>query len=327
MHRHKAYRFRLEPTAEQMQAMSLFARAASYVWNYMLEEAEGQYRMTGQMPSANDQKRGLTYLKRCEGYEWLNSVHAGMLQQEITHLHFAYFAFFRRVRGGAKYKGKPKRKTRHNSFSYPTGIKVRKGEVYLPKIGWVAMRQSRAIEGTVSRATVSQKASGWYVSLSVQVEINESEHARDTVLGVVLTPKSALLSDGRVFLVPRRYWKAIERLSALHNALKRKEPASNRHKELRIKIARQGERIGNIWFDFLHKLSHTLTSEAGIILVNDFPAANNGEGVQWGELLRQLEYKSAWRGCQLHCLSTPVDGTVEAARQLLIQNGRGVPVR
>ncbi|MDK4685711.1 transposase, partial [Kingella negevensis] len=42
--------------------------------------------------------------------------------------------------------------------------------IYLPKMGWVRYRNSRAISGSLKNVTVSQKCGKWYVSIQTEWE-------------------------------------------------------------------------------------------------------------------------------------------------------------
>ena len=140
----KTFRYRLEPTATQRQAFARFAGCCRFVFNYGLNERKNAYESEGKTVSYADQCKMLPRLKDHEATEWLGEVHSQVLQQSLKDLDRAYQHFFRRI-GSGEAPGFPKfkRKGRHDSFRYPHGVKVEGGRAYLPKIGWVAYRDSR----------------------------------------------------------------------------------------------------------------------------------------------------------------------------------------
>ena len=60
----------------------------------------------------------------------------------------------------------------HQSFRIPQRVKLEAGRVYIPKIGWVAVRQSQAVDLPLKSATFKREATGkWHVSLVVEFDL------------------------------------------------------------------------------------------------------------------------------------------------------------
>src|SRR5262245_14619947 len=110
----------------------------------MLADWNRTYRETKKSPSLGAQKRRLTQLKREPETIWLQDIHSQVLQQPIHHLHEAWDRFFAKL---ARHPRLKKKKHRRQSFSFTQSVKVDGARVYLPKIGWVAFRKSREVEG------------------------------------------------------------------------------------------------------------------------------------------------------------------------------------
>jgi putative transposase len=78
--------------------------------------------------------------------------------------------FFRRVARGEE-PGFPRcqGRTRYHSFTYKqygNGARLANGVLVLSKIGRIAERWSRPVEGTPKTVTIAREADGWYASLS-----------------------------------------------------------------------------------------------------------------------------------------------------------------
>jgi putative transposase len=91
-------------------------------------------------------------------------VHSQVLQDVLTGLDRALQAFFRRVRAGET-PGYPRfhGANRYISFTYKqfgNGATLDNGLLVLSKIGRIAVRWSRPLEGTPKTVTVSQEADG-----------------------------------------------------------------------------------------------------------------------------------------------------------------------
>ncbi|MCI0708831.1 MAG: transposase [Chloroflexi bacterium] len=302
----KAYQFKLEPTPEQARLFRQFAGATRWVYNHMLTERRAAFKAGQKTPTTNEQINQLPILKQQDETAWLKDIHSQVLQDAVLDLDDAFARFFSKQNGYPKFK---KKNSTYQSFSYPQGINVNGNHVWLPKIGWVKFRRShkpkryREIEGTIKRATVKYKASGWYVSLNCEVDIEQPDPVDitpDNSIGIDLVTTS----DGEKFTNPRHYRKLERKLKREQRKLSRKQPGSNNRLKQKQKVARLHERIANRRKDTLHKLSRQLIDENQAIFcenlnVKGMAKGNMGKSVgdaAWSELVRQLKYKAQWAG-------------------------------
>jgi putative transposase len=321
----KAFRYKLRPTAAQEQVFWQFAGAVRWVWNEMLAERKRVYEESGKGVSQYAQMRRLTALKQEPETEWLRTIHSQVLQEPIKQLQQAFVNFFEKRTRFPRFK---KRKHTNQSFSYPQGVKVEDSRVYLPRIGWVRFRQSREVEGEIKRATVRRKASGWYISIVCEVEIEPEpvEATQSGMVGIDLGLSDfAVMSDGERVPNPRHLRRLERKLAREQRILSRRQRGSNRYRKQREKVARLHERVRDARADFLHKLSDRLVSENQGVVVEDLSIkgmartrlAKSVHDAGWGEFLRQLEYKSRWQGKTFH----QIDRWFPSSR---IHNGCGI---
>jgi putative transposase len=97
-------------------------------------------------------------------------VHRQVVPEVVLRVDRAVQAFFRRAPAGET-AGYPRFQGRHrsHSFTYPqyeNGARLDNGFLVLSKLGRVAVRWSRPLEGTPKTVTLSQEADGWYASIS-----------------------------------------------------------------------------------------------------------------------------------------------------------------
>src|SRR5262249_36166259 len=98
------------------------------------------------------------------------AIHSHVLQDVLARLDKACQAFFRRLATGKKV-GFPRfqGRERWHSFTYKeygNGARLDNGSLVLSKIGRIAVRWSRPVQGTIKTVTVSREADGWYVCFS-----------------------------------------------------------------------------------------------------------------------------------------------------------------
>jgi putative transposase len=152
---HKAFKYRLYPTAAQETAMKAILEECRWLYNHFLDERKTVYEQTGHSPSLVEQNLSLPDLK--QQHPDLAKVHSQVLQNVAVRVDLAMGAFFRRVRAGEKEPGYPRfrGKGRYDSFCYPqSGFKVVGQCVRLSRIGDVKAIVHRPIEGEIKTCCV-----------------------------------------------------------------------------------------------------------------------------------------------------------------------------
>src|SRR5215204_3758680 len=294
----KAYRFRMRPTKSQEVVLYRMAGARRFVYNWALSRRKSYYAEHGKGISARELSSELTALKGKPGTLWLNEADSQMLQQALRDVDRAFDAFFKRRSRFPRLRSK---KAGHFTFRIPQRVRVEDGRVYVPKVGWVRIRQSRGVEGTTKSATFKRDATGhWYVALSTEFEIPDVEPPLAPV-GVDLGLKDLfVLSYGERVPAPRFARTAERRLGRSQKDLSRKKPGSRRREKAKRHVARVHRKVSNQRSDLLHKLTTDLTREYDCICLE----ALNTRGLAktklsrsvldaaFGEFVRQVEYKA-----------------------------------
>src|SRR5215468_580805 len=105
----KVYRFRIEPTDSQEAALSRFAGARRFVFNWALQRRKETYQQTGKSIPWSELSVELTGLKRKPGFEWLKEIDSQLLQQAVADCKKAFDNFFEKRARFPKFKKKPER--------------------------------------------------------------------------------------------------------------------------------------------------------------------------------------------------------------------------
>ncbi len=277
MHRtiQTTYRYRLDPTAEQVNLLNQFAGARRFVWNWALGRKRDHFRQTGKTLSYNELAAELTRLKQQPATAWLREMDSQSLQQALRDLDSAYQHFFRRARNGDKKKGFPKfksKKTDTPRFRIPQRVVLQDAFVSVPKIGLIKAIVHRPPHGVTKSATFKLEACGhWYISLVTEQQIAPPVARRvQTHIGVDVGLKSlAVLSTGETIANPRWYRTQSRKLRRAQKALSRKQKGSRNRGKARLVVARLHQKIGNQRKDFLHKLSTDLVLRFDLVSIED----------------------------------------------------------
>ena len=296
----------MRPKKDQARALNRMAGARRFVWNWALARWKETYAATGQSISLAQLSAELTALKGKPETAWLAECDSQALQQVLKDLHRAFVNFFERR---ARYPRFKSRKRDGGRFRIPQRVKIADGEVYVPKIGWVRIRQSREVDGVTKSATFSREADGhWYVSLTVEFEmpavaIPQPDPAK--VIGIDLGLIDFVTTSDpaeKPIPAPKFYRKAAKKIRRAQKAVSRRQKGSKRREKARKRLARAHQKAGRQRNDFIHKISTDLVGRYDAIFIEDLNVkglartklAKSFSDAAMGELRRQLEYKCLW---------------------------------
>jgi|SRR5215211_1165432 len=298
----KVYRFRMQPTKAQEADLYRTAGARRFVYNWSLARRKSYYAGHGRGISAKQLSSELTALKSEPDTLWLREADSQVLQQALRDVDRAFEAFFKKRSRFPRLRSK---KAGHFSFRIPQRVKVEGGRVYVPKLGWVRIRQSQEVEGKTKSATFKRDATGhWYVALTTEFEMPDIEPpAPENPVGVDLGLKDLfVLSDGERIPTPRFARRADRKLRKAQKNLSRKKLGSRRREKAKHRVARVHRKVSNQRSDFLHKLTTDLRRKYDCICVEDLNIKGMAKtklsrsvlDASFGEFLRQVEYKATW---------------------------------
>ena len=196
----------------------------------------------------------------------------------------------------------------------------------VPNLGCVKMTRRVRFDGKINGVVISQEGNKYFASFSMLITEDEYKRTHPHVtcnnkkdsLGVDIGIKSALvLSDGISVESPKPLKNNLRKIKRLGRQLDKRTHArtkqerlsgvkkSNNYRKLSLKLANAQRRVANIRRDFIQKVTTILTTHYGQIAVEDLNVkgmvknhrlAQSVSDVAFGELLRQIEYKSAYNG-------------------------------
>ncbi len=300
----KVFRFRMEPTQSQGEVLERMAGARRWVWNWGLGRRKEVYEQTKQSLPMAQLSAELTALKKQPETAWLREADSQLLQQALKDLDRAYQAFFGKRTRFPRFKSRKKDEPR---FRIPQRVKVEGSKVYVPKVGWVKIRQSQPVDCPIKGATFKRDTEGhWYVTLTAEFEMPDiplpPANAKK-VVGVDLGLKDfAVLSDGTRIAPPKFYRAGERKLRKASKALSRKQKGSKNRDKARRRLNRVHAKVRNQRQDWLHKLTTGLVTRYDGLCIEDLSLKGMARtklsksvlDAALGEFRRQVEYKSVW---------------------------------
>ena len=327
----QAYQFALDPTPRTQGSLASHTGAARFVYNWGLELVTTRLdqRKAGEdveVPWTLPELRREWNRAKHEVAPWWaeNSKEAYSSGLDALARALKNWSDSRSGRRKGRPMGFPRRKKKRRARAacrFTTGplrVLPDRKHIQLPRIGVVKTHEStrklarRLEQGTarILAATISRQADRWFVSFTVEVQrAIPTGTGKATVVGVdVGICHLAVLSTGQTIANPRALEGSLRKLRRLNRQLARRTPGSRRKSQTQRRLVRVYDRAANLRRDALHKLTTSLATQHGTVVVEHLNVAGlvrnrrlaraiSDSGM--GELRRLLAYKSTWYGCRL----------------------------
>jgi putative transposase len=298
----RSYRIRAYPNGAQRRLLDRWFGATRWLWNTALAIRSEAYRECGLSLTGNDLSRWLTQWKRTPGHEWLAQIPSTVLTQCLRDQDAAFRNFFA---GRARYP-KFKRKRASGSARFQNvGRRWARGVLSLPKLDSLKLAEALPEVERPNLVTLSRDSAGRYhVTFSVEVP-KALLPITHRVVGVdVGLTHLATLSTGEKISNPKRYLARLRYLRQQQRCLARRQKGSRRCEKQRLRVALVQARVRQERQCALHALTTRLVREFDLVMIEDLNVKAMARGIHtraihdaaFGEVRRQLTYKSEWYG-------------------------------
>jgi putative transposase len=313
----RSYKVELNPNNKQRTLLEKSVGCARFAYNWGLNERIELYKKEKKSLTAIDQHKILCSKKKID-FPWMYEVSKCVPQESLRDLDNAFKNFFGCLKQGKKV-GFPKFKSKHkdkDSFRISFGFNVNNETINIPKVGYVRLKEKGYIPTKnvkINSMTVSKVVDRWYVSVQVERDIPNITTKPETVLGVDVGIKTlATCSNGQTFENPKCLKKSKKKLAHAQKNLARKQfnketkRSSNNRNKAKLKVQKIHQKISNQRKDVIHKMTSTLVKiKPRYIVLEDLNVTGMMKNhklaeaigdTAFGEIKRQLIYKTAWYG-------------------------------
>ncbi len=325
----KAYQFKLRPNTKQIELFDSWLVLLKNQYNYRLAERLNWYEQNRSpvnacslicyLPELKDrpdyynQKRDLVNTKAL--FPVYKTIHSQVLQDCVERVDKTFKRWLSGNSNGKK-SGKPRFKGvgRYRSFTYPQ-IKqdcIQGKFINLPKIGLVRIIQHREIPlgFKIKTATVTKKADGFYVTLSVE-DKSIPKFEPDTVptlnntIGIDMGLKDFLVaSDNSRVEIQQHYRRTQKLLRKRQKAVSRKKKGSRNRAKAVKKLGLAHLKVANKRKDFHDKTAGLIVSQADVVAYERLnikglaktKLAKSILDAGWGQFLEILKCKAEKAG-------------------------------
>jgi putative transposase len=273
----KTFKYKLLPTDEQEQKLAFVLRRCRELYNAALQERRDAWQKCHKSITCAHQSTELPGIKdvRPEYHD----VHSQVLQDVLTQLDRAFQAFFRRVQAGEQ-PGYPRFQGAHrySSFTYKQfghGATLEDGYLVLSKIGRIAVKWSRPVQGTVKTVTLTREADGWYCCFSCSDVPMQPLPKTGREMGIDVGLKVFLITaEGTAVENPRHYRKAERELAKAQRRVAHRKKGSKRRKKAGVLLAKKHQNVRRQRRDFHHKTALALIRTYDVIYLEDLQISN-----------------------------------------------------
>ena len=319
MLRHKAYKFRIYPNADQEVLIIKTIGCIRFVYNYFLALWIEEYSKNGKGLTYNSCSAMLPQMKKNEATSWLKEVDSIALQSSVKNLSDSFSRFFKKQNRRPQFKSKKNPVQSYTTKNVNKSITIIENIIKLPKLGQVKFAKSRELNGRILNATIRKNPSGkFFVSILCEEEVPELPKT-GLEIGIDLgITDFAILSNGQKIdnnrftskmekTLKREQRKLSRRALLAKKAGKELFEARNYQKQKK-KVARLHEKVINQRTDFLNKLSTEIVKNHDSICIEDLNTkgmlrnhklAKSISDVSWFSFVSKLQYKAEWYGREI----------------------------
>ena len=272
-----------------------------FVWNKLLEKNIEKYKKEKKFLFFAEMSKEITKMRR--EYSFLGAGSAVILQQMARKLDFSLKAFLKHRSKGQGFP-KFKKKSKYGGILiYPRGFKFRGRKLYLPKIGWVSMKDKMLKKGqwekvklTARQVWLKEEETGFFAYILYSRE-KEPKEKNGVAVGIDVGIKNTLtVSNGDFFsLDTKKIMLLVKKAEKLQGIIDKKKlinkkkgvKRSRRIGELERRRDKLLRKIQNIKTDFYYRAVNRILYSHEYVAVEDLNLSELKEAKKDSKVIRR----------------------------------------
>ena len=265
-----SYRYRAYPGEDQESGLFTHASHARFVWNLACEQ-QFYYRVAGRISSPPNSAARFRQLAEARADNvWLAAGSSSVQQQALRD----YDQAVRNWLGHRSHRKPTWRKAGRDEGFCIRDVKVEKcsrrwARVFVPKVGWLRFRLSRALPAGTGMARVTLDTAGrWHVSFTATQPAINREPA-DSAVGIARgVATTVALSTGQHYQIPHSR-KADREARKLAARMSRQKRGSIRREATKRAAGPLHSQAADLRKDWIEKTTTTLIRSHDVIVLED----------------------------------------------------------
>ena len=299
----KAFRYRLDPTEDQLALLYKMAGCGRVVYNDSLDlmlsilkkesaitdrktlytflnalAPKERIALVKKLPRTFTLNNYLTQWKKKENRLWLTEAYTDSLQQRNADLSIALSEWCKGKRGFPVFR--TRKKAHHSTIrfmNFTRYCKIMDRHIKLPNgLGQVRFRKSQDVHGHPKNCTVSLDASGrWHISIVCEVDRVKRCPTATTSVGIDMgIAKNMTLSNGVVFSGVHSFKSIMSVLTKEQRRFARMVKGSANWQKQKRKIAKIHQEAADVRRDYQQKSTTIISKNHVMVVVEDLKVAN-----------------------------------------------------
>jgi len=276
----RGFKFRIYPTAAQIERLGQWENALRFLWNVALEQHliahDRRCKVDRRYPSAIDQRHELLELRST--FSWLNDVPRHLCDALLMTLYEAWQRCFAGIAGAPRFKKKGRDTvilSESESRLFRLVAEGREGALTFPKLGTLRAVVHRPLVGKPKSCTLTRDGDQWFASILCELEVPDP--VPSTKPPVAIDRGVALLladSNRRVVENPRALERLQPRIARAQRVVARRKKGSKNQQKARARVARLQRKARRQREHVLHVESAHYAKNHGAVIVEKLLVRN-----------------------------------------------------